>query len=154
VRGKKGNAAARRREVADLEQRAVVAERRAEKLAAELTEARETSARTIKALRAELAEVKRQRDRGAHPKLQEADEAKRELYRRLGLAEGELSAWRECVAALREQVVSVLRDRAGLSWPEINTVLASIRRLGGATTEPYSAIATLAEFGSTTGDEP
>lgn len=143
MKGKHTNAAERRRHLAELEGRAAEAERRAERLQADLTELRQSSGAMIEALRAELREVKRQRDAGSHPKLQEADRVKRELLYRIGEAEGQLKYWHEAASALRKEVVSILKDRAGLSEPEINTVLKSVRDLG-APSSAYTELAVLA----------
>jgi hypothetical protein len=67
VRGKKGNAAANRRNLQDLEHRATEAERRADKAEAQVLELKERLERTTTGLQRELAEMRKQRDEAAAP---------------------------------------------------------------------------------------
>lgn len=67
MRGKHANAAERRRQVAELEQRADQAEHRAEKAEAEIRDLKERLARTTTGLQRELAGMRKQRDEAAAP---------------------------------------------------------------------------------------
>lgn len=122
MRGKHANAAKNRREREDLQQRSEAAEHRAERLAKEMAELRESSQRAISSLRGELAQARKDRDAAVAPRLEEAikaaerlrkerDSARfaaRDLPRRLD------SAMRTCVPRLQE---------AGLTADQIAAVL-------------------------------
>lgn len=148
MRGKHANAAQRRRYLEGLERRATEAERAAESLKVEFADFRERSNQEIETLRATLREVKRQRDEGASPALEAANRRLQDAHHQLGLLKGDQQAWRDAASTMRRQIVELLKDRAGLSEPEINTLMAQVRRLGEETSEAHAVVASIAEFGA------
>ncbi|MEV1171609.1 hypothetical protein [Nonomuraea sp. NPDC049784] len=79
MKGKKGSSAATRKDRAELEARAVRAERAEQRLAGELAELKERHDQEIHALRSALAAAKGQRDEAVNPLLLAAEERIRAL---------------------------------------------------------------------------
>ncbi|WKD36531.1 hypothetical protein [Streptomyces xanthophaeus] len=122
MRGKHSTAAATRRDRADLEERAVNAERRAIQAEAALAELRETSERRMNSLHGDIAQLRKEREAGAAPALAQAEERIRALMGErdaaLGKAKNIQAKWTRCATNLRSALES-----AGFSGMEATEIL-------------------------------
>jgi hypothetical protein len=121
VKGKYTNAAGRRRHLEDLTERAETAERRAAKLAGELTEARAEAEKHIADLRSQVAGLKRQRDAVASPEIESVQEQNSSLRRRLDEMASQRAGGEYAFTLLKRHASTALR-KAGLSEFEIQMV--------------------------------
>lgn len=134
MRGKHANAAANRRERADLERRAETAERRATRAEKELAELRGSSQHSISTLRAELAQTRKDRDSTAAPALEQAEEKIRTLMAQRDTAQQERERVQERWDHFLRNVVDVLAGM-GLTQAEAHeTILAAVTPDGSTRT--------------------
>jgi len=135
VRGKHGVAAAKRREVAELEERAEKAEHRVARLETELTETKAQSERLIVGLRNEVNAARRASVQASAPALTAAEQSirdlrtqKEELARQLALAKAETATLSKRIRVVTAWINDAFRQ-VGIEDSEVG------KRLGKALRE-------------------
>ncbi|MER5843187.1 hypothetical protein ABT099_23405 [Streptomyces prasinus] len=134
MRGKQGNAAKNRRDRTELEQRAVKAEQRAERLEKELVDLRESSQRRIGSLRVELGQALKERDLGAAPALSKAEERIRALTEERDQIADQLKLRDKRWHALDSNLRAVMRGMGLTDTEAIETLIAAYEPDGKART--------------------
>lgn len=135
MRGKHGVAAAKRREVAELEERAEKAEHRVARLETELTETKAQSERLIVGLRNEVNAARRASVQASAPALTAAEQSirdlrtqKEELARQLALAKAETATLSKRIRVVTAWINDAFRQ-VGIEDSEVG------KRLGKALRE-------------------
>jgi chromosome segregation ATPase len=148
VKGKKGKAAANRRDFQDLERRATEGERRAEKAEAEVRELRERLEQTTTGLQRELAAMRRQRDEAAAPAVAALEQQLEVMRHRLQDVMASNVGFKRAHALLQRRAMSELAAR-GMSMNEVEAWVASfIREAKADLREGYTSVEVIAEAGT------
>jgi len=128
TRGKYGARAEGRREVTELAERAVKAERDRDRLAAELAALRERSDAVITGLRAQASELREQRDEAASPRIAELEAANNRLRAQRDATAAAAKGLRSNVRLLLARHADFLAERLGIPRTE---AMELVNALGG-----------------------
>lgn len=126
MRGKHGNAAAGRRDRAELEDRATTAERRADKAEKAHADLKVTTDRQIAGLRADLAAARKERDDAAAPAVAAAEQQIRALMAEREAAEDARKNIQSKWNAATSNIIRVLKQMGLTNVEAMETLLASI----------------------------